>query len=62
MKKHLALVVLPLAIVAILFSLTQSTFARTTVTGDLAGTVTDPSSRSDLTLSCVNFALVLLVS
>ncbi len=46
MKKILALGVMAFALVAILFSVTQDTFAQTTVTGDLAGIVTDPTGAS----------------
>ncbi len=43
MNKVLSSAVMALMLVAILFSVTQSTFAQTTVTGDLAGVVTDPT-------------------
>ena len=43
MKKIRTLVVMAFMLVAILFSVTQNTFAQTTVTGDLAGIVTDPT-------------------
>jgi hypothetical protein len=46
MKKVLTFAVMALVLVAILFSVTQNTFAQTTVTGDLAGVVTDPTGAS----------------
>src|SRR5579864_5976111 len=46
MKKIFASGVMAFMLVAILFSVTQDTFAQTTVTGDLAGVVTDPTGAS----------------